>query len=291
MGKKDDWPKKENSQQEEYDEIINKIEKIIENPEEIELFIKERLLELKKNNNPVEISTLSKQWYSGFIHPDSIIRRSFMVEPFRVNDDLVYQDLFSIMKEFKNSTVRKNKTLKEMMPSVVNHTIVKYFGNFISYSDTEQKNQDFYLNHDNPNLPNVSLSELKGKGIAVCAEKSALAENLTSFLGLESYLVVSNSCKANPDDKNGLHAYNIWKTKNGYFIFDPTNPHLNFEKDTNKVLNYYPSVYPISEENFNAIKNGGLVNVKHEDMISDSDGNFFEKKTSERIYGGPKINK
>ena len=77
----------------------------------------------------------------------------------------------------------------------------------------------------------------------------------------------------------------------GYFIFDPTNPHLNFEKDTNKVLNYYPSVYPISEENFNAIKNGGLVNVKHEDMISDSDGNFFEKKTSERIYGGPKINK
>ena len=54
--------------------------------------------------------------------------------------------------------------------------------------------------------------------------------------------------------------------------------------------NYYPAVYQISEEDFNIIKNGGTVNVKHEDMISDSAGNFLNKEVTERTYGGPKKN-
>lgn len=291
MRTKDIWPKKEDSQQEGYEEIISKIEKIIDNPEEIKSFITKRLMELKNNSSKVEIGGMSRQWHSGFIHPGSTIRRNYMVDPFHVDDDSVYEEMFSIIREFKSYPTWKEKTLKQMMPSIVNHTIGKYFGNYVTYSDTEQKNQNFYLSHDDPTLPDVSLRELKDKSMAVCAEKSALAQNLTSFLGLESFLVISDSCKANPDDKNGLHAYNIWKSKNGYFIFDPTNPHLSLEKDTNKLLNYFPSVYPISEESFNTIKNGGIVDVIHEDIISDIANNSSEKKMTKRTYGGPNVSK
>lgn len=278
----------ENAGQISYEEILNEIEKIMNDPEQVKSFIMKRLNELKNESIKGEIGAMSRQWHPGFIHPDSSVRRSYMVDPFFVNDDSVYEDMFSVIKKFKEHPGWKETSLGQMMPFIIQHTVADYFGNLVSYSNTESNNQRFYMEYDDPNVPGISMHELKGKNIAVCAEKSALSENLATFLGLESYLVVSNTCKANPDDEDVFHAYNIWKTKKGYFIYDSTNPKLNLEKDTNKILDYNPAVYPITEEVFNEIKNGGTTSVKHIDKVSDSERNVLENKVTERVYGGYK---
>ncbi len=279
----------ENTHKTSYEEILNEIEKIIDDPEQVKSFIAKRLNELKNESAKGEIGAMSRQWHSGFIHPDSPVRRSYMVDPFYVNDDSVYEDMFSVMRKFKEHSGWKDKPLRQMMPFIAQHTIADYFGNLVSYSNTERNNQLFYMEHDDPTIPGISMNELKGKNIAVCAEKSALSQNLAVFVGLESFLVISDSCKSNPDDKEAFHAYNIWKTQKGYFIYDSTNPALNLEKDTNKILDYNPAIYPITEEEFSQIKNGGTTSVKHTDRVSDSNRNVLETKITERVYGGHKI--
>jgi hypothetical protein len=271
-----------------YEEILNEVEKNIDTPDEIKNFIEKRLHVLKNESSKVDIGSFSRQWHEGFIHPDSLIRRSYMVDPFCLDDDSIYEDMFSMIKKFKEHPWWKDKSMRQMMPFIIQHTIAEYFGNLTSYSNTEESNRKFYIEHNNLMMPAISISELKGKNIGVCAEKSAVSENLTSFLGLESYYIISNTCKANPDDNDAFHAYNIWKTENGYFIYDATNPSLNLEKDTNKILDYNPAIYPITEEIFNEIKIGETTRVKHTDRVSDSERNILETKVTERVYGGYK---
>lgn len=280
----------ENAHNNEYEEILNEVEKIINNPDQIKEFIARRLEKLKSESSKVEIGAMHKQWYQGFIHPDSSIRRSYMVDPFRVDDDSIYEEMFSVIKKFKEHPGWKDMSIRSIMPFIIQHTVVNYFGNIASNSETERNNEVFYVEHDDPNMPEISIKELKSKKIAVCAEKSAVSENLASFMGLESYLIVSNTFKGNPDDneKGALHAYNIWKTTKGHFIYDPTNPMLNLEKETNKILSYNPAVYPITGEEFKKIKEGGTVIVKSEGKVSDSERSIHEIKTTERVYGGYK---
>lgn len=285
-----DKPPQENINKNSYEEILNEVEKIIDDPEQIKVFIERRLNELKKGSNKVEIGAVSKQWHEGFIHPDSRIRRSYLVDPFQMDDDSIYQDMFSVIKRFKEHPGWKDKPIKQMIAFIIQHTIADYFGNLVSYPNTDMDNRLFYMEHDDPTITSeISISELKGKNIGVCAEKSAASENLSSFLGLESYYIISNTCIINPEDKGRTsHAFNIWKTQKGYFIYDSTNPALNLEQDTNKILDYNPAVYPITDEEFNKIKNGGTAIVKHFDRVSDSSGNVLETKTTERVYGGYK---
>jgi len=289
MESKSNWPTQENNKQEEYEEILSEIEKNLYHPEKLKGWTKKRLIELKNKSEPLQIGFNYKRWCSDFIHSESETYRSMWVDPFRIDDDSLYEEMFSVMKDFKDNPSWKNKPLRSMMPYVIQHTIVKYFGNLTASVNTEANNQEFYKAHsaDDSFPAHISLKELKEKGIAVCAEKAAVAQNLTSILGLESNLVMSSNCKLLPEEKEELHAFNIWHTKKGYFIFDPTNPMLKMEKDTNTIKSYNPAIYPISKDDFKKIKDGGVVSVQNEDIVCDSKGNILEKKIAERIYGGP----
>jgi hypothetical protein len=289
METKSNWPTQENSQQKGYEEFLYEIEKNLDNPEKLKSWIENRLTELKNKSEPLQIGFNYKRWYSDFIHPESETYRSMWVDPFRVDDDSLYEEMISVMKDFKDNPSWKDKPLRSMMPYVIQHTIVKYFGNLTANGNTEANNQEFYRVHsvDESFPAHISLGELKEKRIAVCAEKASVAQNLTTVLGLESNLVMSSNCKLLPEEKEELHAFNIWRTKKGYFIFDPTNPMLKIEKETNTIKSYNPAIYPISEDEFKKIKDGGVVSVQNEDIFCDSKGDILEKKLTERIYGGP----
>lgn len=288
MGMETSLPVSIKSPEKSYEEILNEIEEVIDDPEKVKSFIVNRLSELSKVSNPTEIGAMTNTFYSGFINPKTKIRRSYTVDPFTLNDESVYADLFSALKKFRESPAWKDQPLRAMIPFVVQHTVADYFGNLVSDSRTENDNRKFYMDNSYDESPDISIGNLKGMGFAVCAEKASLSQNLTSFLGLESYLVNSNTCQLIPDGDSGGHAFNIWKTTKGYFIFDPANPQLTLEEGTQKVLTYAPAVYPISEETLVSMKNGGTGKVQHVDVISGVDGNLVEKKVSERIYGGSK---
>ncbi len=269
--------------------VLEKINSLLEKEEDFEVqkFIEERVEDLERNTEPTQISAPAGMssgencFYSEHIHPETDIRRSLMVEPFHLDDPKVYSVLIEVLQEYK----QMGESLEKVIPGAVQHTLTEYFGNPFGTSTTETKNREFYSKRAVPEKGPVSLVELKGKNIAVCAEKASLAHNLFRFLGFDSYLVLSQKCELKEGEKEPLHAYNIIKRGDKYFLFDPTNPGTSEHKATGKIERYHPAIYAISEEQFEEIEKGNTVKITHRDYkISETGERETEEK--ERVYGG-----
>ncbi len=249
-------------------------------------FIDERLKLLTEQSAPREFSLLSRP-RKGFLNPESRIRRTFFVDPFMVDDPEAYKLLIDTFKEFKDAPGWSEKSLRDIAPYAVLRTIGNYFGNHWSSNNTENNNRAFYMKRSTAESDDIHLNELKGKGIAVCAEKGAVAQNLLSFLGYESELVASTKCRLESPEKGdeGGHVYTVIKGDTNYFIFDPTNPTLIKREDGN-VHTVMPSFYPINQESYQQLMSGGWVEVTHNDGILDG-GQTIKGSDQRRIYGGP----
>jgi hypothetical protein len=279
---------KENVSEKSYEQMLLEIERLLDaDQEKVQEFISLRIEELKKRSVPKDIGAMSNRWVEGFIHPESVIRRSYMVDPLRIDDNDIYETLLNSIREIKNMEGWSEKPIRALIPTALQHALAKYFGNLVSDPDTENNNRAFYMDHTDAESPDISLKELKEKNIAVCAEKASTAQNLITFLALKSFLVNSNTSKLLPEGKEELHAYNILETTNGYFVYDPTNPQVATEKRSGKIVTYTPALYPITKEQFDTLKDGGTVSVQHKDFEYDDQGNPIDSKVTERIYGGP----
>ncbi len=248
--------------------------------------IQEKVGELMKNARPKELSLVTGATNPGFIHPESNIIRNYMVDPLNLNDNGVYETLLDTFLEFKHSPDWKDIETRRMTLPAVNRAIGKYFGNHYGTRSTESKNQQFYLNHTDASSETIGVSELKGKGFAVCAEKGTVAQNMLTFLGYNSEVVFSPNCRLNEEKGNEAHAYNIVKSEKGTFIYDPTNPVIIMKED-GVVQSTMPAVYPITEVQYESIISGGQVEVDHIDMSLSG----HEQKAmmpTKRIYGGPR---
>lgn len=271
-----------------YEKILSEIDSISAKPEvqktdEIQKFVQKRLEELTSNSRPRNLSVA--EFYQGFIHPESKTRRSFIVDPFRIDDPDIYSEFVQNISELKNMPGWDQRTTRELIPTAVLYTITKYFGNPVGTSDTESRNRQFYMDSTTSESQGISIKELKGRGIAVCAEKAAVCQNLLSFVGLDSTLIFSDKCQLEGEKEN-LHAYNIIHTERGYFIFDPTNPEQHTKQDVKELVNYLPVFYPITTEQYRDLQNGDSVEVSHTDYTVTSDG-VRQPETLKRIYGGP----
>lgn len=255
----------------------------------IKQLIDERLAKLLENCPTREVSLMSRPC-DHFLRPESTIRRSFLVDPFHLDDPDIYPRLFDMISEIKSLPAWAGQNVRAILPSAILGTINEYFGNYCATDDTESKSQRFYLEHSTVDSPDISLKDLKGQKIAVCSEKAGTAQNLLHFVGIDAILMTSSKCQLSttggPDAT--AHVYNLLRTPNGYFIFDPTNPGLI--KDSNgKTINYYPAIYKISEDEYAAIMAGGTTEVEHKDLVRREDGSQ-EVKLSKRIYGGSDYN-
>lgn len=65
------------------------------------------------------------------------------------------------------------------------------------------------------------ISDFKGKNMAACVERAALAQNLMKFLGIDSTYKASQITN---DGKREGHAYNLVSHNGKYYIFDATIP-------------------------------------------------------------------
>ena len=272
----------------EYERILAEIDSVLAKPDEqkpeaIDVFIGGRVNELTASSQPRNISIA--EFYQGFIHPESNIRRSFIVDPFRIDDTDIYSELIQNIGELKNMPGWDQKITRELMPTAVLYTIAKYFGNAVGTSGTENRNQQFYMDSTTSESQGISIKELKGRGIGVCAEKAGVCQNLLSFAGLDSTLVLSDKCQL-AGEKENLYAYNIIHTERGYFIFDPTNPEQHTQQDTRALVNYSPVFYPITIEQYQNLKSGGTVEISHTDYVV-TDSGTKQPEVSKRIYGGP----
>lgn len=98
------------------------------------------------------------------------------------------------------------------------------------------------------------LENLRGKNIAACVERAALAQNLLQFMGLDS---VYKSSQIQNADKRELHSYNLVAHDGKYYIFDATIPRIDEKGEIT------PLITEISKEEYET-----LAIARNEDDIS-----------------------
>jgi len=270
----------------EYLKRLEEIEKILElSEEEQRNYIEERLKSLTANSKAGEISPLIETIHRGFLGLDMKIRHSIFVSPFVVDDPDIYLLFFNVIRRFREMEGWRGKSLRDIIPFAVQVTLSEYFGNAVGDASTERQNLEFY-GDASWEYDLISIKELKGKKIAICAEKAAVAQNLLAFVGLESELIVSNRCRIPEEDKYTAHMYIVIHGTDGYMIYDPTNPVLVSKEG--KLQSYLPAIYTITEEQYQELIKGGSIRVAHKDYKMSENGQWIPVE-SNRIYAGPSV--
>lgn len=233
-----------------------------------------------------EIDQLGNPVHKGYISKNTGIRRHIMVDPIYLDDDLVYEQYLNDVSERLIHTEVTSDDVSRATLGAVQTTISDYFGNAYGDRNVEDKNKAFYLERSGVDGESISIKEFKHKGIAVCAEKAALAQNILSFAGFDSALILSRDSELQPGQKEA-HAYNVLRTKRGYFLYDPTN--LQFDYDAEgKISASRLAVYPISEAQYNGLlQEGESVSVTHIETRKGIN-NTEEKIKRTRVYGPAK---
>lgn len=193
------------------------------------------------------------------------------------------------MKELLQNVVNKVKEIEKTNGfermidtfNIIQSEIGKYFGN-----TPQMTRMQYYMLHGKDigeDSKLCSLSEIKGKGIAECAEKASVANNLLlslNKLGLFPYEVsYMNSLVEMPNEKGG-HAFLSFPKINqlgekSFIMYDVTNPEIISWNDN---FYNYPAIYSLSEEEYNLFLQGGSFDNSH--FVA----NFPVKE--KRIYSG-----
>ena len=194
-------------------DIINHIN-TLETEEQIKEYVMSRLDYLEKNsekrtisrnNNGQLIGTIT----DGYINSNSPIITSYMVDPFYMNDITLYIEFIKYIK---------GKDLSN--PVQFFHFLQGFTTNAFGFKGDQLIRDKVYLQESNDDL--ISIADFYKNNSALCSERSAAVQNLAEFCGIKSYLIFG---ELNINGKKDVHAYNIFKMKDGTLIlYDPTNP-------------------------------------------------------------------
>ena len=255
-------------------------------------FVQNRVAELSSGIKPYNIH-IRRPVYHGFIHPEAEVSRNIMdMMDFKVNDNEAYCVLMDSIRALKNHSDFQDRSLREIVPRAINHAIGTYFGNFFAATKTGIDSEKFYSGFEPP----ISLAEFRGKNVALCLEKAALAQNLYSFLGYDTTIIFSDRCviQLGHQQDSDAHAFNIISNlrpgENMDVLYDPSNPSLIYEngKVRNSSASCIPAIYKLTKEEGERIKSGGQVEVKHNNFEI-KEGSLIPKETVTRVYVGPEI--
>lgn len=123
----------------------------------------------------------------------------------------------------------------ENLMKIVYDTTVEYFG---TTENAIEARQVYYEEHDVYSEEEKGrISDFKGKNMAACMERAALAQNLMKFLGIDSTLKVS---QINVDGKDDIHAFNLVEADGKYYIFDATIPVVNENRGVTPIITEIP---------------------------------------------------
>ncbi len=253
-------------------------------------FVLKRLRWLQAEVKPKSISVIANTFEKGFIHPESDVKRSAWNDPFHVDDPQLYMTFLKVLDRFRTDSAWADRPLRDMIAFAAQDALGDYFGNHAGCDGIENQNQEFYETAlgggGDMNKRYVSLSQLRNKNIATCAEKAPALQNLFVFVGLHSYLVFSGSCVITGEPSEPPHAYNIVHSERGYFIVDPTNPQI-LKRPHGEIVGYRPAMYPITAAQFQALQHGAGIAVDHTDLLVRDTGEEEKFVPHQRVYGAP----
>lgn len=279
---KPDISEKENPD-ETLDAVLGRLEGALASDETIEAFLTDRLSKLESTTSPTELSVVSNKLYNQFIHPETKVVRNYMVDPFKVNDPALYQELITNLRLFKSTPGWAERSLRNISLPALQHTLATYFGNAVASEDTENNNRAFYMRRVSAESNTIDLADFKSQNIAVCAEKAAAAQNLLKILGYESEMVFSSQCRLQEEGPEEAHVYQLLRTDKGNFIYDSANP-VTHKAEDGQIVGLVPAIYSINETEIEKIHRGETITVTHNDQqIVNGEQQVV---SSQRIYGG-----
>lgn len=136
-------------------------------------------------------------------------------------------------------------------------------------------------------LDSNKLGDLKGKGAAECTERGAMAQQILSLFGTETYYCMG--CVDLGDKQEG-HCFNIVKRKNDYALLDYSIPITSHNKNGDFKA-YFPFIGILSNEEFeDFINNGTLKSFTNYEYINGNQRVPLETKRS-YIIGSFEITK
>lgn len=258
------------------------LQKILDcSEEDIDTIVQQAIEEADSNSNKVEklgyLDNYGKTHnsFKGFIPLNA--RITYLT----VGTESYSMQTTDYMYEFAHFIKKHNINSKASLICNLESFINSYFGmagkidrrseifNEIAWKTTKTDEEYFAA------LKNNKLGDLKHKGIAMCTERSALAQQILSLFGTESYYCMG--CVDLGEVKDA-HCFNIVKKKNGYAVLDYSCPVIYSKEGTVK---YLPFVGDLSNEEFLKFTNNGMIK-------GFEDYKYVEDKkvatTGERLY-------
>lgn len=173
--------------------------------------------------------------HKGFISPESRIKysnASMNLYSMKTKDYI-----YDFVKYVKKNKINNKSTLVKIVEKFIN----SYFGisNGIDMRDAYFDQIAFQTTTTDDEyfekLYNLEIGDLKGKNIAMCTEKAALAQNLLSLFGFEVYYCMG--C-INNNGKEEPHCFNIARAKDNFILLDYSLPVSVFENGS--TVDYAP---------------------------------------------------
>ena len=244
------------------------------NEDEIDLLVDEEIKKYNKEDVSVKLgfSNEAKAYkvYKGFMPLNTRIRYSnISIEDYGMQTtDFIY--------EFAHLVKKNNASTKASLIINLETFINYYFGIArnvnredifydVAWKNTKTDEEFFEA------LKNNQLGDLKHMNAAECTERSALAQQILSIFGLESYYCIG--C-ISYNGKQECHCFNIVKRKNDYALLDYSVPVIAYD-ETGKFKSYYPFIGNLTNEEFiDFIENGSIksfdeYHIVNKEIISD----------------------
>lgn len=267
------------------------LQRILEcNEEDIDTIMQQAIEEADFNSEKVEkLGFLnygkSNHLFKGFIPLNTRIKYSNLsIEDYGMQTT-------DYMYEFAHFIKKYNINTKGALIHNLEYYINSYFGmpgnvdreqifNEMAWNTTTTDEEFFAA------LENNKLGDLKNKGAALCTERSAMAQQILSLFGIESYYCMGCVDLGNHQD---AHCFNIVKRKKDYAVLDYSCPVTSFSRE-GSVKAFYPFVGTLSNEEFlEFINNRTVKNFENYEFIEGK----RSSTESERLYvvGAFKIDK
>lgn len=258
------------------------LQRILEcNEEDIDTIIQQAIEEADFNSNKVEKLGIldygkSNHLFKGFIPLNTRIKYSnFSIEDYGMQTT-------DYMYEFAHFIKKYNINTKGALIHNLEYYINSYFG-MPGNGDREQIFNEHAWNTTTTDeeyfaaLENNKLGDLKHKGAAQCTERSALAQQILSLFGTESYYCMGGVDLGNHQEG---HCFNIVKRQNDYAVLDYSCPVTAYSKE-GAVKAYYPFVGTLSNDEFLEFTNNGTIkNFENYEFVEGK----RTTTTGERLY-------
>lgn len=186
---------------------------------------------------------IKNDWIDKPITSASPIIPNPMTKGFFLNDDEIYKLPIENIKKLEESKQWDTTSLNTKMIVGIEMSVVEYFGR---HGNEESRRELFENSKDI-----IDIKEMKHKDIGVCQERTALAHNLASFLGIRS-IMVNGKLKYEQDEKEKeiSHAFNIFDFDGDKYLLDFTNEE-----------NMFPAIQKLSDKDLANFKEGKHVLV------------------------------